>query len=286
MCPPLPAPHLRAGSPVPGPSAGLPTLGGQADVRQAKWGSHGDYEIIALSPASPQEFFDLTIQAFNLAERYRTPVILLADEVVGHMSEKVVVPPPEEIEVVDRERASGPVEGFHPYRFDGGRIAPMPIAGDGYRFHVTGLTHDERGYPSLTAATQERMMAHLIGKIRDNAADIIDLEEHHVRGAEVVVISYGISARVAMGAVQEARKAGLRVGMIKMRTIWPFPEERIRRLSRRVKAFVVPEINLGQVALEVERLAGGRAKTIPVCHAGGHVHDPNVILKAIKRGAK
>jgi 2-oxoglutarate ferredoxin oxidoreductase subunit alpha len=269
-----------------GPSTGLPTLVGQADVMQAKWGSHGDYEIIALAPSSPQEFFDLTIRAFNLAEKYRTPVIVLADEVVGHMSEKVIVPPPGEIEIIDRARPTVPPEEYRPYRFDGGSVWPMAIAGDGYRFHVTGLTHDERGYPAMNAEAQARLMEHLIAKIRDNVDDIIDIEEDHLRGAEVVVVSYGISARVAMGAVQKARKAGIRVGMIKMRTVWPFPEERIRRLSGRIRAFVVPEINMGQVALEVERCAGGRAKTIPVCHAGGHVHDPDLILKAIKRGAK
>jgi 2-oxoglutarate ferredoxin oxidoreductase subunit alpha len=214
-----------------GPSTGLPTLVGQADFMQAKWGSHGDYEIIAVSPSSPQECFDLTIRAFNLSEKYRTPVLVMADEVVGHMTEKVVVPLPEDVEIIERDRPTEPPESYRPFRFDGGRVTPMAIAGDGYRFHVTGLTHDERGYPAMNADAQDRLIHHLIAKIRKNVDDIIDLEEHHLRGAEVVVLSYGISARVSMGAVAEARREGVRVGMIKMKTIWPFPEERIRRLS-------------------------------------------------------
>jgi 2-oxoglutarate ferredoxin oxidoreductase subunit alpha len=269
-----------------GPSTGLPTLVGQADVMQAKWGSHGDYEIIALAPASPQEFFDLTIQAFNLSEKYRTPVIILADEVVGHMTEKVIVPPPNQIEIIDREKPVESKETYNPFCFNGGKIHPMATAGEGYRFHVTGLTHDERGYPAMNAEAQDILVNHLIAKIKNNIDDIIDLEETYIRGAEVVVISYGISARLSMDAVEEARREGIKVGMIKMRTIWPFPEGKIRTLARRLKTFVVPEINLGQIALEVERCAAGKAKTIPVTHAGGHVHDAQDILKAIKRGAR
>ena len=202
------------------------------------------------------------------------------------MKEKVVVPPPEEIEVIDRERPAEPPGVYLPYAFDGGKTHPMAVAGEGYRFHVTGLTHDERGYPAMNKEAQDRLVRHLLDKIRKNADDIIDLVETHVRGADVVVISYGISARISMDAVEEARREGVKVGMIKMNTIWPFPEERVRALARRVKAFVVPEINMGQVALEVERCAGGRARTIPVCHAGGFVHETKDILKAIKRGAR
>jgi 2-oxoglutarate ferredoxin oxidoreductase subunit alpha len=269
-----------------GPSTGLPTSVGQADIMQAKWGSHGDYEIIALVPASPQEFFDITIRAFNLAEKYRTPVIILADEVVGHMTEKVVVPPTEEIEVIDRQKPAMPPELYHPYSFDGGKVAPMAVAGEGYRFHVTGLTHDERGYPAMNPKTQDRLIHHLIAKIKDNVDDIVDLQEDHVRGADVVVISYGISARVSMDAVEKARQEGLKVGMIKMRTVWPFPEKRIRRLASRVKAIIITEINMGQVALEIQRCVEGRTRVIPLYHAGGHVHDPKEILKAIKRGVR
>jgi len=269
-----------------GPSTGLPTLVGQADVMQAKWGSHGDYEIIAFAPSSPQECFDLTVHAFNLSEKYRTPVIVLSDEVVGHMSEKVVVPPPDEIEIINREKPNGSGDAYRPYVFDCKGNAPMAAAGDGHRFHVTGLTHDERGYPALTAEAQAVMMKHLVGKIRNNVNDIVELEENYVRGADVVVISYGISARLSMDAVEMARREGVKVGMIKMKTVWPFPEEKIRRLARRVKAFVVPEINLGQVVLEVERCAGGTAKTLPVSHPGGYVHNVTDIYKAIKKGAR
>ncbi len=269
-----------------GPSTGLPTLVGQADVMQTKWGSHGDYEIIALSPSSPQECFDFTIQAFNLSEKYRIPVVILADEVVGHMTEKVIVPPADEVEIIDRAKPTEPPGEYLPYCFDGGNIHPMAVAGEGYRFHVTGLTHDERGYPAMNWQAHDKLVHHLLDKIRKNADDIIDLQESYTRGAEVIVISYGISARISMDAVEDARREGIKVGMIKMNTIWPFPEERIRALARRVKAFVVPEINMGQVALEVERCAAGKAQTIPVCHAGGYVHEAKDIFKAIKRGVK
>lgn len=269
-----------------GPSTGLPTLVGQADVMQTKWGSHGDYEIIALSPSSPQECFDFTILAFNLSEKYRIPVVILSDEVVGHMTEKVIVPPPEELEIIDRVKPTEPPGKYNPYKFDGGKIHPMPIAGQGYRFHVSGLTHDEKGYPVMNAAAQDTLVRHLIAKIRNNVDDIINLDEKYLRGADVVVISYGISARLSMDAVELAREEGLKVGMIKMNTIWPFPEERIRELASRIKTFVVPEINFGQIALEVERCSAGKAQTIRVSHAGGHVHDARDILKAIKRGAK
>jgi 2-oxoglutarate ferredoxin oxidoreductase subunit alpha len=269
-----------------GPSTGLPTLVGQADVMQTKWGSHGDYEIIALSPSSPQECFDFTVLAFNLSEKYRTPVVILSDEVVGHMTEKVVVPPPGEIEIIDREKPVDPPGEYLPFKFNGGEIHPMAVAGQGYRFHVSGLTHDERGYPVMTADAHDILLRHLITKIRNNVDDIVYLDEMHMRGADVIVISYGISARLSMDAVEQARAEGLKVGMIKMNTIWPFPEDYIRKLASRVKTFVVPEINFGQIALEVERCAAGKAKTIRVSHAGGHVHDARDILKAIKRGAK
>jgi len=269
-----------------GPSTGLPTLVGQADVMQARWGSHGDYEIIALSPSSPQEFFDLTIRAFNLSEKYRIPVIILADEVVGHMTERVVVPPVEEIEIIDREKPSVPPDLYRPYRFDGGKIAPMAVAGEGYRFHVTGLTHDERGYPAMNWEAQDKLVRHLVAKIRNHVDDIIDLEESYIRGADIVVVSYGISARLAMDAVEDARREELRVGMIKMKTIWPFPEARIRNLAQKIKAFVVPEINLGQIVREVERCAAGKAEAIPVSHAGGYVLDSKAILDAIRKGAR
>jgi len=269
-----------------GPSTGLPTLTGQADMMQVKWGSHGDYEIIALSPDSPQECFDLTIKAFNLAETYRVPTFVMTDECVGHMHEKVVIPPAEEIEIVERKLYEGPVHTYLPYKPDKDLVPFMVKAGDGFRFHTTGLTHDERGYPVINAECQDWCVRHLVDKIRKNAHRIIEYQEEETDGAEIVVISYGITSRVAIKAVQQARKAGIKVGTLRLITVWPFPEERIKELAGKVKAFVVPEINLGQIRREVERCAFGRAPAIGVPHCGGWVHNPNDILKAIKEAAK
>ncbi|MCJ7800833.1 MAG: 2-oxoacid:acceptor oxidoreductase subunit alpha, partial [Candidatus Marinimicrobia bacterium] len=270
-----------------GPSTGLPTLTAQADMMQARWGSHGDYEVIALSPNSPQECFDLTITAFNLAETWRVPVMFMMDECVGHMTEKVVIPEADQIEIVPRNFYSGKKEDYRPYNFNGsGEIAPMIKAGEGYNIHITGLTHDERGYPALDAEAQDKNVRHLVDKILKNEEKIRLLEEDQIDDAEVIVISYGITSRVSLKAVQDARAAGIKVGTIRLIVVWPFPEKLIRKLASKVKAFIVPEINLGQISLEVERCAAGKTKTIHVPHAGGWVHDPNDILKAIKKGVK
>jgi 2-oxoglutarate ferredoxin oxidoreductase subunit alpha len=274
-----------------GPSTGLPTLTSQADMMQARWGSHGHYEIIALAPGSPQEAFDLTIHAFNLAEKYRTPVFVMSDEGVGHMTERVVIPPADEIPIYPwRKPKEPPGPGFLPYAPDEDGVPPFPIAGMGYRIHMTGLTHDERGYPATTAAAQAELIPRLIGKIRNNRDDIIDLVEDGVTDADVVVVAYGISARTALEPVRLAREEGLRVGLLKLVTVWPFAEDRIRQLATRpagrVKSFVVPELNMGQIVLEVERCAGGQARVIPVTHPGGEIHKPDDILDAIREAAR
>jgi 2-oxoglutarate ferredoxin oxidoreductase subunit alpha len=269
-----------------GPSTGLPTLTGQQDMMQVKWGSHGDYEIIALSPDSPQECFDLTIDAFNLSEVYRVPVFVMTDECVGHMHEKVVIPPAEEIELVERKWYTGPKEKYLPFKPDKDMIPFMVKAGDGYRFHITGLTHDEHGYPAINAECQDVCVRHLNDKIRTKADEIIRFEEDEIDNAEVVVISYGITSRVTTRAVRAARKAGIKVGTIRLITVWPFPKKRIKELAKKIKAFIVPEINYGQIVLEVERSAAGQTPAILVPHCGGWVHDPNDIFKAIKEAAK
>jgi 2-oxoglutarate ferredoxin oxidoreductase subunit alpha len=255
-------------------------------MMQARWGSHGSYEIIALVPSSPQEIFDLTITAFNLSERYRVPVLVMSDEAVGHMSEKVVIPRISSKELVSRRRPDGTQEQYLPYKADEDLVPPMAIAGEGYRFHVTGLTHDERGYPVMTVEAQDQLVRRLVDKIRLNKKDIIRYEEVDIEDAEVIVCAYGISARVARFAVQEARDAGIRAGMLRLITVWPFAEDRIRELAQQVKAFVVPEINYGQIVLEVERCAAGKASTLLVPHMGGGVHHPQTILKAIKEAVQ
>ena len=269
-----------------GPSTGLPTLTAQQDMMQARWGSHGDYRIIALVPDSPQECFDLAVEAFNLSETYRVPVFIMTDETVGHMHEKVVIPEAHEIKVVERNWYDGPKEDYRPYKFDGKHGAPMVKAGDGYRFHSTGLTHDERGYPALTTEVQKKLLTHLIQKIDGNADKIIRTEDDGLEDCDVVVVSYGITSRIAIRAVQVARAEGLKVGVVRLITVWPFCEKKIRELSTRVKAIVVPELNYGQIVLEVERCAAGKCKVISVNSCGGDVHDPEEILAAIKEGAQ
>ena len=269
-----------------GPSTGLPTLPGQADMMQARWGSHGDYEIIALSPNSPQECFDLTIRAFNLAEEYRVPVMLMMDECVGHMTEKVVIPPAEEIEVTERRYTTAKPGTYLPYFTDGDMVPPMAKAGDGYRFHITGLTHDEKGYPVMNAEAQEKCVRRIVDKIRNNTEKIIRVEEDDIEGADVVVVSYGITSRVAVKAIQMAKAQGIKVGHLRLITVWPFPERRIRQLAERVKAFVMPELNYGQMFLELQRALEGKAKSYLVPHGGGTVHQPEVIYQKIKEAAK
>jgi 2-oxoglutarate ferredoxin oxidoreductase subunit alpha len=270
-----------------GPSTGLPTQPAQGDMMQARFGSHGDYRLITLCPNSPQESFDLTLEAFNLAEEYRVPVIVMLDEVVGHMTEKVVIPPADKLKVTERRWTSKKPGEYKPFEAPAGSLVPeMVKAGDGYRIHVTGLTHDDRGYPNMTIPAHEKMQLRLTDKIVKNADKIIRFDAQDLDNAEVVVVSYGITSRVAQKAIQMAKEQGIRVGSFRLITAWPFPEKQIAELSKKVKAFVVPELNLGQMVLEVERLANGRCRTIPVPHVGGTVHDPSVIFKKIQEAVR
>ncbi|MDP3027989.1 MAG: 2-oxoacid:acceptor oxidoreductase subunit alpha [Deltaproteobacteria bacterium] len=265
-----------------GPSTGLPTLVGQADVMQARWGSHGDYEIIALSPSSPQEAFDYTIRAFNLAETWRVPVILLMDEVVGHMRERVVIPEKKDIKVANRRGPSEPPGKFKAFRPKKNLIPEMPVAGQGYAIHVTGLTHDERGYPAIEWEAQEKLVSRLVKKIRLNSAKIASWEEIGVEGAEIILISYGVSTRICRAVQEIAREKGVNLGLLRLEVIWPFPEKRVQELAGRIKAFVTVEINYGQIALEVERCAAGKCITQLVGHGGGTVHDPQKVLETVE----
>lgn len=264
-----------------GPSTGLPTQPAQGDMMQVRWGSHGDYEVIALCPNSPQECFDFTIKAFNLSEEYRVPVFLMMDECVGHMTERVIIPPADKIQIFPRRYFNGKAEDYLPYKADDDLVPPIIKAGDGYNIHVTGLTHDERGYPSMTVAAQEKLVHRLIDKIKTNADKIIEFKEDEIDGAEVVVVTYGITSRVAIPAIQKARKEGIKVGHLRLIVVWPFPEKYIKELAGKIKSYVVPEINYGQIVLEVERLSSGKTKVISVPHGGGTVHNPNDIYNAI-----
>jgi 2-oxoglutarate ferredoxin oxidoreductase subunit alpha len=225
--------------------------------------------------------FDFTVWAFNLSEQYRLPVILLADEVVGHMTERVVIPPADKIQVINRKKPLVPPEKYLPYRPDSDGVAPMATAGEGYHMHVSGLTHDQRGYPVMDEVAQEEMINRLVQKVRKNADQIIRYETFLLEDADVVVVAYGISVRSAKRAVAEARKRGIKAGIVKLNTIWPFPEKMVRDLAGRVRAMIMPEINYGQMVLELERCAGGLCPVLLVPHAGGAIIRPERILTAL-----
>ncbi|MCK6480522.1 MAG: 2-oxoacid:acceptor oxidoreductase subunit alpha [Planctomycetaceae bacterium] len=266
-----------------GPSTGLPTATSQGDVMQARWGTHGDVGVIALVPSSPQECFDLTVEAFNLSEEYRMPVVVLADEVIGHMRERVVIPPASEIRIVERRVPGAPPSpGFLPFEPGEDLVPPMACAGEGYRVHVTGLTHDERGYPVLDAPTQRRLVGRLLEKVRRNAPRILRCEEVSTEDAEVLVVAYGSVARSAREAVRVLRGKGVKAGLLRPITVWPFPTTRVRALARRVRAIVVPEVNFGQVAYEVDRCARGRARVSLMPLLGGSIHAPGEIADRVE----
>ena len=266
-----------------GPSTGQPTLPGQQDVMQAKWGSHGDYEIIALAPSSVQEMFDLTVEAFNLSEIYRVPTILLADEIVAHMWEKVVISTVEKMKIVNRKKPNVTPEKYMPFMPDDDLVPPMACFGEGFSFHASGLTHDEHGYPQTQSSeVQQRLVNRLCDKIRKNADKIIRVEEVMLDDADVVVVAYGIVARAALSAVRKARAEGIKAGLLRLITLWPFPEKHVAKIAKQAKAIVVAEMNCGQLVREVER----SAKETPVVFLsklGEDPHTPMEILEAIRR---
>ncbi len=264
------------------PSTGLPTLVGQGDVMQAKWGSHGDYEIVAYAPASCQEMFDLTIEAFNTAEKYRTPVIILSDEAIGHLREKVVIPEETSIKLIERKKPEVPPEEYIAYKPEEDLVPPMAIAGEGYFVHMTGLTHDERGYPDIEGEAHEKLVRRLLDKIQKNKKDIIKFEEIETGDAEILIISYGITARSSLKAVQILRKEGIKAGLLRLITIWPFPYEKIEEYARKVSKIVVAEINSGQVRGEVLKAIKSDLPVIGVHKLGGDLITPYEIIEKIK----
>ncbi len=262
-----------------GPATGQATKAGQGDVMQARWGTHGDYEAIVLSPNSAQEMFDLTIKAFNLSERYRTPVVILADEIVAHMRELVNVPPLDRIEIVNREKPAGDEPAF------GGRLVPpMPSVGSGYNVTVTGSTHDERGIRDTTSyEVHRRLVRRLIDKIRRNVDNIVDVDAYGLEDCEIGLVSYGCTSRSAYEAVGLARLEGIAVGHVRLRTLWPFPDKPVRALAERAKTVFVPEMNLGQIVYEVRRAVGGLANVLSINKVGGgEMITPEEILIKLK----
>lgn len=265
-----------------GPSTGLATKVGQGDVMQTRWGTHGDHPIIVLYPSSAQEAFDLTVRAFNLAEQYRTPVVLLSDAVVAGLHEKVQIPDADQLEVVERRAPVGDPGAYRPFDYSSGQAPPLAPFGSGPRFHVTGLVHDERGFPTEDAEVISRWSTYMRDKVDRHRAEIVDHDEVQVDDADTVIVAYGCTARAAAHAVDVARARGEAVGLLKLRTIWPFDEAVIDRLAGRVERFVVPELNLGQLRSEVERVVAGRALVQGINRTDGNQITPDEILTHLR----
>ena len=265
-----------------GPSTGIPTLVGQGDIMQAKWGSHGDYEIIAYLPSSVQEVFDMTIKAFSMAEKYRVLTIVLSDQVIGHMIGKLVVPDYEEIEIIDRELPDVPPEKLV-YPFDNSRlISPMPIAGAGYRVNYDSLTHDERGYPSVDRDVSFRLVSRLVRKIRENEKAIAEWEEYYTDDADILLVAYGCTARSAKEVVKKLRRENIRIGLFRPKTAWPFPWWRMNELSKRVSKIVVAEINMGQMLHLVREYSARDVEIVHAPYAPGYMPPPSYIENIVR----
>jgi 2-oxoglutarate ferredoxin oxidoreductase subunit alpha len=265
-----------------GPSTGLPTSPAQGDVMQARWGTHGDHPIIALAPGSVPEVFELTVDSFNFAEKYRTPVILLMDEVVGHMRERVDLPEAGSVKVVERAMPGVPPEWYEPFGNPPSDVPPLAPFGEGYRYHITGLLHDTRGFPTSRLDEIQPWVERVFRKIDRNLDEILKWEEDGLEDARVVVVAYGSTGRSAKQAIKLARaRYGRKVGLLRLKTLWPFPEDVVERAAENVQRVIVAEMNLGQIALEVERVVG-RSKVLRVGRADGYVVTPEQILDAMR----
>jgi 2-oxoglutarate/2-oxoacid ferredoxin oxidoreductase subunit alpha len=271
-----------------GPSTGLPTMPAQADVMQARWGTHGDHPAVALAPASVREVYDETIRAFNIAERYRVPVTLLIDEIIAHMRERIVIPDPSEITLWDRPRPTVQPERYLPYESTPSGVPPMADFGSGYRYHVTGLYHDQRGLPKDSPDIVDALQRRLMRKIEMGTSEIqkYEMVSLAIRDARLGIVAYGSSARSAKAAVRLARAKGIPVGLLRPVTLWPFPEGPVEELAKRMRHILVVEMNLGQVALEVERVAHGLCPIHRVNRVTGEPIPPEQILEKIEELAR
>ncbi len=269
-----------------GPSTGMQTGPSQSDVMQAKWGTHGDHPAICLVPASVQELFTETVRAFNLSEKYRTPVTVMPDEIVGHMRERIEFPEPGEIPIVNRTLPSVGPEEYLPYDTRFGDIPPLAAFGSGYRFHVTGLNKTADGFPTNKAEVVQMEEERQLRKIEDNIDDIVTFEEYLLDDADVAIVAFGSTSRSARYAVNEARKAGIKAGLFRIITYWPFPDKQLAALAARVKAIIVPEMNLGMTIHEVKRCAAGNSKISGIFRVDGEPINPGQILAEIKEAVK
>ena len=265
-----------------GPSTGLPTFPAQGDVMQARWGTHGDHPIIVLSASTVRECYDMTILAFNLSEKFRIPVVLLIDEVVGHMREKMVLDDEEKIEIFNRVKPTMPPEWYIPYEDTPSGVSPMANFGEGYRYHVTGLTHDVRGFPTSRPDEIGPFISRLHRKISSHFSEIQTAEFFQTEDAEITIVAYGCVARSAKRAVIEAREKGLKVGLLKLSTIWPFMRTAVEKALQTSKILIVPEMNMGQISREVKRVNRGVARVITLNKVDGTIITPMEILSRIQ----
>jgi len=265
-----------------GPSTGIPTYPSQGDVMQARWGTHGDHPIIVLAPSTVRECFDLTVKAFNFSEKYRTPVTVVFDEVVGHMREKLTLPRPKEVEVIDRIKPTMPPEWYIPYEDTPQGVPPMASFGSGYRFHVTGLTHDIRGFPTLRPDEVGPFMDRIHRKITLGQPEIQMGEFLQLEDADIAVIAYGSVARSARRAVMDARERGIKAGLLKLMTLWPFMRAAVEKVIQTAKVLIIPELNMGQISREVKRVNEGNAMVNTINRVDGLMITPAQILRKIR----
>ena len=265
-----------------GPSTGMPTGPSQSDVMCAKWGTHGDHPAICLVPASVQETYEEVIRAFNLSEKYRTPVMVMPDEIVAHMRERIEFPEPGEIEITPRKTPTVPPEQYKPYDTSFGDVPPLATFGSGYKFHVTGLNKMQDGFPTTKAEIVQAEEERQVRKVDANIDDIVTFEEYMLEDAEVVVVAYGSTSRSARYAVNVAREQGIKAGMFRIKTFWPFPDKQIKALAGKVKGFVIPEMNLGMCSIELERCAQGKAPVLGIFRVDGEPINPDQIVEKIK----
>ncbi|MFB3897248.1 MAG: 2-oxoacid:acceptor oxidoreductase subunit alpha [bacterium] len=270
-----------------GPSTGLPTLPAQGDVMQARWGTHGDHPIIVLAPCSVKETFHLTIKAINFSEQYRVPAILLSDEVVAHTREIIEIPEQSELEIINRPTAPTELETYYPFQADPKtEVPPFAHFGSGHRYNITGLTHTEAGFPTATPEKTQTLLTRLHHKLDIAKTDITLINQYEMNDAEYAVVTFGSTTRSSLSAVRQARALGIRIGLIQLITIWPFPEEIICETAKKVKQIIVPEMNLGQLVLEIERATHGKCSVTSYQQANGELFTPLQILEQIKKVAK
>ena len=265
-----------------GPSSGVATPPAQGDVMQARWGTHGDHPIIALAPYSVRETYDLTIRAVNLSEKYRIPVVLLSDAVIGHMSENMEIPDSSQIEIINRPKPTVPPDQYKPYEAKGGEVPPMATYGDGYIWYTTGILHDQQGFPATSSpAMMDFLIRRLHEKIQLNRSDIVTTDIRDMEDAEIAIVAMGSVARSAVKALRLAREKGIKTGLFRLITVWPFPDEEILTYAPKLKAIVVPELNLGQIQGQLRQVVGDKTRVVGVNRVDSKLITPEQILEVV-----